>query len=176
MSPMPYGPNAAARASWRRRSGRASGSAELYGGAEKALPQFPRRPDPCFSPTVKGVSRNEALEVVRVEKQKVVARNRREIELAARDRIVLIANRREPGFRATNGEMVTVSKVDREGRIQLEDGRLLPAGYRHFDYGYAVTAHRSQGKTLDAVVILADAMKRDLFYVAASRGREGVRA
>jgi conjugative relaxase-like TrwC/TraI family protein len=147
-----------------------------------------------FHRTAKGVSRNEALEVVRVEKRKLVARNaagaereltgkqagcfevyeRREIELASRDRIVLTANRREPGFRATNGETVTVLKVDREGRIHLEDGRVLPASYRHFDYGYAVTAHRSQGKTVDAVVISADAMKRELFYVAASRGRESV--
>jgi len=37
-----------------------------------------------------------------------------------------------------------------------------------------VTAHRSQGKTVDAVVISGDAMKKELFYVAATRGREKV--
>ena len=51
---------------------------------------------------------------------------------------------------------------------------MLPEAYRHFDHGYAVTAHRSQGKSVDAVVISGDAMKRELFYVAASRGRESV--
>jgi hypothetical protein len=60
------------------------------------------------------------------------------------------------------------------GRIHLEDGRTLPANYHEFDHGYAITAHRSQGKTVDAVILSADAMKQELFYVAASRGREGI--
>jgi hypothetical protein len=41
-------------------------------------------------------------------------------------------------------------------------------------HGYAVTAHRSQGKSVDSVVISADGMRKELFYVAASRGREGI--
>lgn len=73
-----------------------------------------------------------------------------------------------------NGELVTVKGVDREGGIELTDGRKLPGNYRQFDFGYAVTAHRSQGKTVDAVVISADSMKQELFYVAASRGREAI--
>jgi len=147
-----------------------------------------------FHRATKAVSRNEVLEVIGVEKHKIVARNetgtqheltgkqakcfevyeRRLIEIAAQDRVLLMANRREAGFRATNGEMVTVSGVDERGGIELEDGRRLPANYRHFDYGYAVTAHRSQGKSVDAVVISGDAMKKELFYVAATRGRERV--
>ena len=39
---------------------------------------------------------------------------------------------------------------------------------------YAVTAHRSQGKTVDTVIISADAMKKELFYVAAIRGRSEI--
>jgi hypothetical protein len=85
-----------------------------------------------------------------------------------------MANRRGTGFRATNGELVTVDGFDRQGRIRLADGRVLPAQYRQFTYGYAVTAHRSQGKTVDAVVISADAMSQELFYVAASRGRHAI--
>jgi hypothetical protein len=64
--------------------------------------------------------------------------------------------------------------VDAMGRVHLEDGRILPRDYRHFAYGYAVTAHRSQGKSVDAVVISADGMRKELFYVAASRGRESI--
>ncbi|MBV9154640.1 MAG: relaxase domain-containing protein [Acidobacteriaceae bacterium] len=147
-----------------------------------------------FHRATKDVFRNEMLEVVRVDKHKIVTRNaegvereltskqakcfevyhRQQLEIAAHDKLILTANRRESGFRATNGEAVTVAGVDEHGRIQLQDGRLLPANYQHFDYGYAVTAHRSQGKTVDAVVISADAMKKELFYVAASRGREQV--
>src|SRR5581483_2610616 len=147
-----------------------------------------------FHRATKEVNRNEALAVVRVENHKIVASNalgvereltakqakcfdvydRRAIEVAPQDKLVLTANRREPGFRATNGEMVMVSRVNNQGRIELADGRILPANYRHFDYGYAITAHRSQGKSVDAVVISGDGMKKELFYVAASRGRESL--
>jgi hypothetical protein len=68
--------------------------------------------------------------------------------------------------------MVTVSRVDDRGRLQLEDGRMIPSSYKHFDHGNAVTAHRSQGQSVDAVVIANETMSRELFYVAASRGRE----
>ena len=64
--------------------------------------------------------------------------------------------------------------MDAAGRIHLEDGRTLPANYRSFAHGYAVTAHRSQGKTVDSVIISGDGMQKELFYVAASRGRQSV--
>jgi conjugative relaxase-like TrwC/TraI family protein len=98
---------------------------------------------------------------------------RMEIEVAAGDKLLMMGNRKEPGFRATNGELTTVRSVER-GIINLEDGRSVPANYREFTHGYAVTAHRSQGKTVDHVIVSADMMKQELFYVAASRGREGI--
>jgi hypothetical protein len=147
-----------------------------------------------FHWAVKGVARHESLEVVGVENGKVVARNargqerefaakhaksfevyeRRTIEIAPNDKLLLTGNRREPGFRATNGELVTVSRIDGQGRIHLQDGRALPENYKQFTHGYAVTAHRSQGKSVDIVVISADEMRQELFYVAASRGRESI--
>jgi ATP-dependent exoDNAse (exonuclease V) alpha subunit len=147
-----------------------------------------------FHRAVKGVARHESLEVRGVEDGKVVARNARgeereftaqqakcfdvyerlPIEIAPHDKLLLTANRREPGFRATNGELVTVSRIDEQGRIHLQDGRALPENYKQFTHGYAVTAHRSQGKSVDAVVISADGMRKELFYVAASRGRESI--
>ena len=60
------------------------------------------------------------------------------------------------------------------GRIQLEDGRTLPANFHQFDHGYAITAQRSQGKTVDAVILSGDMMKQERFYVAASRGRNQI--
>jgi ATP-dependent exoDNAse (exonuclease V) alpha subunit len=95
------------------------------------------------------------------------------IEVSPGDKLLLMGNRREADFRATNGELVNVRSVD-GGRIHLEDGRTLPANYHEFDHGYAITAHRSQGKTVDAVVLSPDAMKQEQFYVAASRGRDGI--
>ncbi len=147
-----------------------------------------------FHRAAKNAAKNETLQVVGIRANKIVARNargeeleftskqakcfdvyeRRDIEVAPNDRLLLTANRREAELRVTNGELVTVSGVDDQGRIQLQDGRVLPEAYRHFNHGYAVTAHRSQGKSVDAVVISGDAMKKELFYVAASRGRESV--
>ena len=101
---------------------------------------------------------------------------KQEIEISAGDKLLLQANWKEKGkhaFKAMNGELVTVAAV-KPGTIQLEDGRELPAAYRQFTYGYAVTAHRSQGKTVDYEVIVADRMPQDLFYVSATRAREGL--
>jgi hypothetical protein len=147
-----------------------------------------------FHRAIKGVARHESLEVIGVENGKVVTRDargeerefaakyakcfevyeRRSIEIAPHDKLLLMANRRESGFRATNGELVTVSRIDEQGRIHLQDGRALPENFKQFTHGYAVTAHRSQGKSVDAVVISADGMRKELFYVAASRGRESI--
>ena len=147
-----------------------------------------------FHRTAKGVTKNESLEVERTAGNRIIARNsrgeereftakqikafdvyeRQAIEVAPRDKLLLLANQRGPEFRATNGELVTVSKFDKQGRIQLEDGPILPESYKQFTHGYAVTAHRIQGKSVDAVIISADGMRRELFYVAASRGRESI--
>jgi len=149
----------------------------------------------AFHKATRKAAKNQSFEVVRVEGSKIIARDekgaecafsrqqancfgvfqRRSIEVAGGDKLVLLANRREKGFRATNGEIASVSKVDAQSRIHLEDGRVIPKDFKQFAHGYAVTAHRSQGKTVDAVIISGDAMKRELFYVAATRGRESLR-
>jgi conjugative relaxase-like TrwC/TraI family protein len=147
-----------------------------------------------FHRAVKSIARNGTVEIVRVASSGLVVRcadgtertisrrqassfdviEARPIEVSFGDRLLLTANRREPGLRITNGDLVTVSAVDDTGRIQLDDGRTLPSNYRSFGHGYAVTAHRSQGKTVDAVIISGDGMPKELFYVAASRGRQSV--
>ncbi len=140
-----------------------------------------------------GIGRNEALVVEGTDRSGIVTRDpngmerlvspiqarsfsvqeRGQIEVAPGDRLLLTGNRRGPDFRATNGELVKVRSVDRS-RIQLEDGRTLPASYHEFDHGYAITAHRSQGKTVDSVILSGDMMKQEQFYVAASRGRDTI--
>ena len=147
----------------------------------------------AFHKATKEVGKNEAVEMVRVEKDKLIARKesgqeitltrrqaqafsvheKREIEVSAGDKLLLEANRWETKLRVTNGELVTVARVE-QGRIELADGRTLPANYRAFDHGYAVTAHRSQGQTVDAVIVSGDRMSKELFYVAATRGRESL--
>jgi ATP-dependent exoDNAse (exonuclease V) alpha subunit len=146
-----------------------------------------------FHRDTKLAKRHDSLEVVRVGPDSLVVRKetgdevnispkqtrafsvyeRQPIEIAPGDSLMLTANRRGPELRATNGELVKVSSID-GGAIRLEDGRTLPANYHEFTHGYAVTAHRSQGKTADTVIISAAAMKKELFYVAASRGRSEI--
>lgn len=99
---------------------------------------------------------------------------RRDIDVAVGDRLAIEANVRGQSFKFTNGELVTVAGIDAHGHVMLADGRPLPHNFRQFNHGYAVTAHKSQGKTVDHVIISGDAMTRELFYVAASRGRHGI--
>lgn len=148
----------------------------------------------AFHKAVRGVAvKNESIEVVSVTKHALTARRangqavhitgkhnkafavfeRQEIEVSAGDKLLLQANWRDEKFRATNGELVTVAAVTPES-IRLQDGRELPANYRQFTHGYAVTAHRSQGKTVDFEIIAAERMAQDLFYVSATRAREGL--
>jgi conjugative relaxase-like TrwC/TraI family protein len=147
-----------------------------------------------FHRAVNGIAKNETVEVVEVQDKHLLVRNehgriqtitprqaksfdvleRKSIEVAPSDKLLLTANHRTPEFRSTNGEIVTVSRLDSKGRIHLEDGRVMPRNFRQFAHGYAVTAHRSQGKSVDSVIISADRMQKELFYVAASRGRKSV--
>jgi conjugative relaxase-like TrwC/TraI family protein len=145
----------------------------------------------AFHKAVKGIAKNEALEVVGADRDGVTARKenghevtltskqakaygvfeRETLEVSAGDKLLLQTNWREKNFRATNGELVTVASVDR-GAIKLEDGRQLPVAYRQFSSGYAVTVHAAQGATADAGVIVPDGMRRDDAYVATTRFRE----
>jgi conjugative relaxase-like TrwC/TraI family protein len=147
-----------------------------------------------FHRAVKGIAKNETVEVAQIEGKGVMVRNefgelrrittkqaksfdvceRRAFEVASGDKLLITANRREPGFHCTNGEIVAVKGIDKHGGISLEDGRVLPPNFRQFTHGYAVTAHRSQGKSVDSIIISGDGMQKELFYVAASRGRESV--
>jgi ATP-dependent exoDNAse (exonuclease V) alpha subunit len=146
-----------------------------------------------FHKAVKGIARHESLEVVSADTNGIIGRKangqtvkvtmrqakafavfeKQDIEVSAGDKLLLQSNWRDKSFKATNGELVTVASVE-EGRIRLHDGRQLPAGYRQFTHGYAVTAHRSQGKTVDFEIIAAERMAEDLFYVSATRAREGL--
>lgn len=73
--------------------------------------------------------------------------------------------------RGDRASRLVIVASTRERQIRLEDGR-PPEDYEQFASGYAVTAHHSHGKTIDSTIIAGDHMTRDLFYVAASRGRE----
>ena len=104
----------------------------------------------------------------------------RELALAFGDRLQLKANSRAArGQRLVNGELVTVNKVLADGRIKLQDGRVLGKDYRRFVRGFAITSYASQGKTVDYVLFSDSTVKaatnQQQWYVTISRGRKGIR-
>ncbi|GIW86389.1 MAG: hypothetical protein KatS3mg108_0713 [Isosphaeraceae bacterium] len=76
-----------------------------------------------------------------------------------------------------NGDLHRVRDFDPDGRIVLENGWTIAKDFGHLDYGYVVTSHAAQGKTVDRVFVgqSADsfaATSREQFYVSCSRGRK----
>ena len=102
------------------------------------------------------------------------------LQLSPKDRLQLKSNAKAVGGEVlANGEVVTVRKIRASGEIALEDGRILPASYRQFNRGYAVTSYGSQGKTVDHVLLSDSAVRAatnsQQWYVSISRGRQSVR-
>jgi ATP-dependent exoDNAse (exonuclease V) alpha subunit len=99
-----------------------------------------------------------------------------EREYAIGDRVIATCNSYSLGL--VNGEAGVVTAVA-SGRLTVElAGRRrveVPAQYARdggLDYGYAVTAHRAQGATVDAAFVLgSDELYREWGYTALSRHR-----
>ncbi|WP_114906688.1 MobF family relaxase [Ornithinimicrobium murale] len=85
-----------------------------------------------------------------------------------------------------NGDAWTITGVRDDGSVTIRKvGRrfggsiVLPASYvtDHVDLGYAVTAHRAQGVTVDTAHVLVEpTTTRENFYVAMTRGKHANRA
>jgi hypothetical protein len=105
------------------------------------------------------------------------------MEVARGDRLQIKFNGKSTeGAPLSNGELVTVRGVRKNGALVIEDEagkrKTLAPSQRLFNRGYAVTSYASQGKTVDTV-FLADAANpgatnRNQWYVAISRGRKRV--
>ena len=79
--------------------------------------------------------------------------------------------------RLNNGDLYRIQRFDQAGNIVLENGWKVAKDYGHLTYGYCVTSHASQGKSVDRVLIgqSADsfpASSREQFYVSVSRARK----
>ncbi len=84
-----------------------------------------------------------------------------EREFAISDRIQLTAPNRELGV--ANRDIGTLQRIDESGKITVRmDGdkektiTFDPREMRHFDHGYAVTSHSSQGLTSERVLVNMD--------------------
>ncbi len=123
---------------------------------------------------------NKIREVAFAQLDRLTICRERQTALSIGDRLQLKANAKtRDGRPLANGELVTVARIEGDGRIVLQDGRTLERGYRQFVRGYAVTSYASQGKTVDYVLFSDSAVQaatsRQQWYVTISRGRKGVR-
>lgn len=107
---------------------------------------------------------------------------RDKLEICEGDRIRITGNGKSTnGHRLTNGKIHRVDYISHDGLIVLENGWKLERDFKHVDYGYCLTSHAAQGKTVDCVFVAQTAQlsscASDLrqFYVSTSRGREGVK-
>lgn len=133
--------------------------------------------------TAKGLvieARNKIRTVSFDQVDRVTVCRQRNLVLASGDRLQLKANAKAiGGERVVNGELVTVDRIEADGRIRLQDGRTLGADYRQFVRGYAVTSYVSQGKTAHCVLFsdstIKSATNMQQWYVTISCGRRGIR-
>jgi ATP-dependent exoDNAse (exonuclease V) alpha subunit len=82
-----------------------------------------------------------------------------EREFAVGDRLGFTAPSRELGV--ANRDLGTVQRIDKDGQlsVKMDNGKSVsfdPNHMRHFDHGYAVTSHSSQGLTADRVLVNID--------------------
>jgi conjugative relaxase-like TrwC/TraI family protein len=103
-----------------------------------------------------------------------------ERSFAVGDRV--IAGRNDRTIGVTNGDTGRITAlVDDRLTVALDDGRSteIPRGYAddgHLDHGYAITAHRAQGATVDRAFVLgSDELYREWGYTALSRHRAEAR-
>ena len=99
------------------------------------------------------------------------------LPVAPGERLLIRGNRKSAGL--VNGQLVTVKKVDSDGRLILAGKGSIGPDFRSFTHGYGVTSHSAQGRTVDHVYVAVDShsilsANQNQFYVSASRGREQV--
>lgn len=81
--------------------------------------------------------------------------------------------------RLNNGATFTVKGFNAHGDLLLTNGWTVAKDFGHLAYGFCVTSHSSQGKTVDRVFVGQSsqsfpASSREQFYVSASRARQQV--
>ncbi|RPF28568.1 MobF family relaxase [Georgenia muralis] len=130
---------------------------------------------------------NERARAERVQQGLTATREaalREEVRASVGDVVITRRNDRRlrtgPDTWVRNGDRWTVTHVGPGGTLEvrrIDAGGAtvrLPAGYvaRHVDLGYAVTAHRAQGMTVDtAHVVVSASTTRENLYVSMTRGR-----
>ena len=94
------------------------------------------------------------------------------VPFSAGEKIRITANDHNQGL--INGNIKIIKEIC-EDVIITEDGCEIPVNFGHFQYGYTDTSHKSQGKTVDNVIIAAKRLDPKAAYVAPSRAKYSVK-
>jgi ATP-dependent exoDNAse (exonuclease V) alpha subunit len=73
------------------------------------------------------------------------------IQFTAPDKLLGVANRELAAIEALHPDGRLSVRLDNHRQIEFD-----PSKHRHFDHGYALTSHSSQGLTADRVLVHAD--------------------
>jgi hypothetical protein len=102
-----------------------------------------------------------------------------QLKLAVNDRVRVTVNgkTKDGGHRLKNGALFTVKAFTQQGDLVVDHGWVISKDFGHLAYGYVVTSHASEGKTVDKVYIGESsqsfaATNQRSFYVPVTRGRE----
>ena len=77
---------------------------------------------------------------------------------------------RMPYKNIVNGDVFTITGIDKHGNITTTEGIIIPKEYKSLKYGYVSTSHKKQGSKAEFVVIAAETLNKDSIYVASTRG------
>src|SRR5207253_1582833 len=101
-------------------------------------------------------------------------------DFAVGDRVIATRNDHRLGI--ANGDAGLIAAIGRDGlAVDFDRGRRVEVPERyardgHLDHGYAITAHRAQGATVDRAFVLgSDELYREWGYSALSRHRDSAR-
>ncbi len=147
-----------------------------------------------FNTKVKDVALlGEIAEVVKIEEDKLVLSNGQSVTPSAirnsvdvgksmplavgdGDIVRFTVNLRTPEYKINNGSLAIATGKPNEYRL-LDSNRKelmtirLPENFSGLKYGWVMTSHASQGMTSRNVVVAAEKMSKQAFYVGCSRGK-----
>lgn len=128
------------------------------------------------------LAREALLEQGELQRERVIEAAQGPLVLAEGDRIVITRNTKVLGM--MNGDLATVTALtDRHGEVEitalLDEGRTRTwrvSDHPHIEHGYALTAHKAQGASVERAYVLAheNMSAREWTYVAGSRAHEAV--
>jgi conjugative relaxase-like TrwC/TraI family protein len=102
-----------------------------------------------------------------------------QLTVAVRDRVRVTANgwTKDGKHKLNNGALFTVHGFTPQGDAIVDHGWVIGRDFGHLAYGYVVTSHAAEGRTVDKVFIGQSsqsfpATNQRSFYVPVTRGRE----